>query len=78
MKIAILLSTVTSPPASSDPVWKTPDIVEQTNSYTVKAMVMAGPGQTFVLAVGRYRVWFLITDAPEESMIPSPTTFRIV
>lgn len=58
--------------------WHVPDLATQVNTYTVKAMALVGPGTNFVLTAGRYRVWYLVTDAPEESMIGDQSTFRIV
>lgn len=74
--LAVLASTVTNPPI--DTVWHTPAISSQVTDSKVKVAVMIGPGQTYTLTPGRYRVWFNISDAPEIPWRPHHDTFKVV
>jgi hypothetical protein len=75
VEIAVLDADVASPPSNT--TWHVPTLASQVTTSKVKAMVMIGPGQTYPLTPGWYRVWFRVNDLPETPIRPGQT-FKVV
>jgi hypothetical protein len=50
----------------------------ETAGTTYFARLLVGPAGGLVLAVGTYKMWIRITDAPEIPVLETPGTVRIV